>query len=797
MRGDNPRKNYGTPPRPSFETYNFDCRPPLGSKQHSSFTSHWESIMTTQTDQLPGEQVRTFGLDPADFRDAVPVPSAHLGEASAIDLELLVKVRTRLRSGRAGGTDGVTAKFVTALSPDGKEALTQIVRSAMERTTPMPTGWSVAEVALLPHIIGASTPHKLRPITTLPVALKMCMNTWHKLARPFLQLESKASHAFSPSFQSGEVHWCLRSLPRKHDEFGCGPLICKIDIRKAYDTLTWSAIQSTFRRRTLPQFVADACWRMHSHRMLKFRCATNSVRFTVLPDRGIPQCSPESPMVFAAVVEMAIWRKQARPCGVLVSESLDPHDVEKLKIATHTLDIEYSCAFLNVADDTYVLARHTRMIEHQLSTLRATMSMIGQCIHVDKCEALTDKMGAEPGPRPRTWTPSEMKLYLATGHYPSMLPDVADVQYLKADPHMTVLGSEVSLDWHPSDALPSRLRCSWQKWPQPRPQLSNRLTSVASRISLLDSCILPTVLWGLESVPRTTSDREQLDAMQRVMIHRILRLPQRPREDRRDFLRRRERCCTAALRRYGRSEWSRLQTYRALMFMGRISRLGADHLASDALRWRSDRWWAAYRQRLPAKTGGQPGRRAAAKSTPGFVERLAREAFEASLRTMQWTSPASSLFYRPHDWCEAARDRESWRLMCHKMCFKQSEATVSSAPHAGSASICLLPDVCIQPAGILFVYRRQLCNSLASSALGVCGQSSTYCRQSPCASLRREHPLATPQRMCVLAGAYTLSAITMFIIAASCGLRISCIKAPMASSSRSRSNPLRCNLRFA
>lgn len=199
--------------------------------------------------------------------------------------------------------------------------------------------------------------------------------------------------------------------------------------------------------------------------------------------------------------------------------------------------------FLNFADDTHILARHSRMLEYQLSVLRATMSMLGQCLHVDKCEARTDEIGAESGPRPRTWTPADMKLYLAAGRYPTTLPEGARVQYLKTVSQMIVLGSEVSLDWHQKAALPARLRGAWQKWSQLRPQLSNTSTSVASRISLLDSCILPSVLWGLETVPLTTSDRKKLDALQRVMIHRILHLPQRAREPLRDFLRRRERCC--------------------------------------------------------------------------------------------------------------------------------------------------------------------------------------------------------------------------------------------------------------
>lgn len=75
----------------------------------------------------------------------------------------------------------------------------------------------------------------------------------------------------------------------------------------------------------MPQFLVETYWRMHANRTLKFRCATKSVRFTETPDRGIPQGSPESPMVYAAVVEdtlnhtLEVLKKQAKPCGVLLS----------------------------------------------------------------------------------------------------------------------------------------------------------------------------------------------------------------------------------------------------------------------------------------------------------------------------------------------------------------------------------------------------------------------------------------------------------------------------------------------
>lgn len=162
-----------------------------------TFRSHWKSIMTTPAeqggDQQHGPDIPTFGLEAADFRDVVPVPAPHPGAAAAVDLELLVRVLRRLRRGRAGGTEGVAAEIVTALDHDGKEALTRVLRDVLEGTTPMPDGWSLAEVALLPTIIGAATPDKFRPITILPVMFKICMRAWQELAGPFLQLRSRAS----------------------------------------------------------------------------------------------------------------------------------------------------------------------------------------------------------------------------------------------------------------------------------------------------------------------------------------------------------------------------------------------------------------------------------------------------------------------------------------------------------------------------------------------------------------------------------------------------------------------------
>lgn len=75
--------------------------------------------------------------------------------------------------------------------------------------------------------------------------------------------------------------------------------LLQLDIRKAYDTLKWSAIDDTFRARHMPADLRTAYWRFHSERTLTLRTSDGSLAIEVRPNRGIPQGSPESPAVYA------------------------------------------------------------------------------------------------------------------------------------------------------------------------------------------------------------------------------------------------------------------------------------------------------------------------------------------------------------------------------------------------------------------------------------------------------------------------------------------------------------------
>lgn len=486
----------------------------------------------------------------------------------AVDYELICSVISKLKAGRSGGEDGVAAEFLQALPFEAKVRLAEMVRGLLEGVLPIPAEWDRAAVALIPKAMGAAQPGAFRPITVVPVMLKVSMRAWLQLAQPFLQLRALPSHGSRPGYQAAEVHAALRCLVSKHIEWDSGICICKLDIAKAYDTLSWQSVEEMFAYRGLPQPLRGAYWRVHGWRRLHFR-TEGAVQFCVQPNQGIPQGAPESPLVYAATIEMLIERATAkladanRGCGLNLQPESSIQEVEDYR-RSHATWTSNSIAYLNFADDTYVLARTVRMLEYQVATLAEEFASAGQFLHSAKCEMFASSSEAEGQPRPRLWTKRELSLYRRTGHLPDRDPRVP-LQHMSVAKQILVLGSYIS-EKHQDAALPARIQVAWYKWMEIKPQATDRGVAAGKRIALLDRVILPAVMWGLESAPLPSLQGRKLDALQRSLVSRSLAIFKRSSEDMASDMQRRERLTSAAIRKYSRAKWSDIQRYRLLMF---------------------------------------------------------------------------------------------------------------------------------------------------------------------------------------------------------------------------------------
>lgn len=206
----------------------------------------------------------------------------------------------------------MVAEFVNALSPDAKFKMYYTLLDILSGKARQPEHWHRATVTLIPKLAQALREGDFRPITVLSTTLKLAAKMWLIAAEPYICLRRESSHGFRPAFQAAEVHHLLRVLSAKHKEWGVRFVMIKLDISKAYDSLLWRAIDDMLIDRGMPQHLRKAYWKLHAGRSLQFRTGDTSIGFNLTPTNGIPQGSPESPAVYAAVVEGLLSSEMSR-----------------------------------------------------------------------------------------------------------------------------------------------------------------------------------------------------------------------------------------------------------------------------------------------------------------------------------------------------------------------------------------------------------------------------------------------------------------------------------------------------
>jgi len=107
-----------------------------------------------------------------------------------------------------------------------------------------------------------------------------------------------------------------------------------------------------------------------------------------------------------------------------------------------------------------------------------------------------------------------------------MFVDVAGgmVEVLFGDAVHKYLGRHISGDLRQRSKVEfsHRIAAAWAKFHKHRATLMNRDISVRLRLKLFQAVVSPTVLFGLTTLPLTTCQKHQLDAVQRRMLRSIV-----------------------------------------------------------------------------------------------------------------------------------------------------------------------------------------------------------------------------------------------------------------------------------
>ena len=240
----------------------------------------------------------------------------------------------------------------------------------------------------------------------------------------------------------------------------------------------------------------------------------------------------------------------------------------KTRLVDHGIALDGAERLTNVryADDLVIYAKTQAELCEMLEILNEELDAIGLSLNASKTKIFTTTALHEP-------------LYI----------DVAGgmVEVLLGDSVHKYLGRHLCGDMknRSTTEFMHRVAAAWGKFHKHRPTLMNKHASIKKRLRLFQSVVSPTVLFGLSTLPLTSAQLKQLDALQRRMLRSIAGWVRNAEENWAETMRKTNRRLEAALRAYPLKPWTQQSATRQFKLAAKFAN-EEESWPAKAIRWK-------------------------------------------------------------------------------------------------------------------------------------------------------------------------------------------------------------------
>ena len=404
----------------------------------------------------------TISLDPPSLRD-------------------VIEIIRKLPSGRAPGADGITGEMLKAASDAVAPRLHALFQRVWEAER-VPVEWKEGIILSFYKNKGdRRCTSNYRPITLLSVPSKVLTTLVLKRIQPLLLAKRRPQQAgFTPTRSTTDCILTLRVLAQQRRMFLQPLYAAYVDLKAAFDSLDRSVLWSLLQGIGVPTKLISILKDLYSNTTCRVR-AEGSMSDPFSTTSGVRQGCVAAPNLFNIAVDY--WLHH--------TITLCPH-----------LGVDYHHRFTDLcyADDAVIFATLLDTISDALSILGEAATPLGLSINwaKTKVQSLSDFI---PPPPPIINVNSE---------------------HVEAVDKFIYLGSMISSDCSSNQEIDRRIQLAHKAFGRLNRVWRSSKIRTSTKIRILNTCVLPILLYGCESWSFSVSISHRLDAYHRNCLRYIL-----------------------------------------------------------------------------------------------------------------------------------------------------------------------------------------------------------------------------------------------------------------------------------
>lgn len=488
------------------------------------------------------------------YRQSVPKPnrsriqmvqnvgSEDIPEVDTAELRMALK---QMKNRKAPGEDLITVEMLKNGGKTLEKALIILFNRCLEEGK-IPDTWRNAEVIILFKKGDRTNIENYRPISLLSVLYKLLSKIiTNRLNNKFDFYQPVEQAGFRSSFSTLDHIQTIRTLIEKCTEYNVPLHLAFVDYKKAFDSLeTWAVMEAMSNARIDSRYT-NLIEDIYKDATLHVKIDENTTTDKIPIQRGVRQGDSISPKLFTLALEDVFKKLSWQQKGVNIDGRYLNH--------------------LRFADDIVLMSTNAGELSSMLLDLKEASQIVGLEMNLQKTKIMS----------------------------PDNICVTVDNKVLEVVEEYIYLGHNIMLGKNNQTAeIGRRIRLAWAAFGNLAHILKEPKMPINLKRKVFDACVLPVMLYGLETVTLTKKSAQRLRVCQRAMERAMLGISLRDRQTNENI--RAKTRVSDAVEQAARSKWrwaghvARNDVKWTKIIMQWRPRLTKRSVGRPLLRWRDD-----------------------------------------------------------------------------------------------------------------------------------------------------------------------------------------------------------------